>query len=88
MTGQAGDVVVMNAATWHGGTLNRTLRPRRAMHGFYVRRDVPQQQYQKKLLRDETQAHLSAELRRVLGLDDPLNDTLCASGVQLSGFMK
>ena len=34
----------VNAAAWHGGTLNRTERPRRAMHGFYVRRDIPQQQ--------------------------------------------
>jgi hypothetical protein len=88
VTGKAGDVVVVNAATWHGGTLNRTERPRRAMHGFYVRRDIPQQQYQKKWLRPETQARLSAELRRVLALDDPMNDELCASGVQLSGFMK
>jgi len=88
VTGKAGDVVVMNAAAWHGGTLNRTARPRRAMHGFYVRRDLPQQQYQKKMLRAETQAHLSDELRRVLALDDPMNDELCASGVQLSGFMK
>ena len=88
VTGKAGDVVVMNAAAWHGGTLNRTERPRRAMHGFYVRRDVPQQQYQKKWLRAETQARASAELRRVLALDDSMNDELCASGVQLSGFMK
>ena len=88
VTGAAGDVVVMNAAAWHGGTLNRTKRPRRAMHGFYVRRDIPQQQYQKKWLRAETQARMSPELRRVLALDDPMNDELCASGVQLSGFMK
>jgi ectoine hydroxylase-related dioxygenase (phytanoyl-CoA dioxygenase family) len=88
VTGKAGDVVVMNAAAWHGGTLNRTARPRRAMHGFYVRRDIPQQQYQKKLLRYETQARLSPDLRRILALDDPMNDELCASGVQLSGFMK
>jgi ectoine hydroxylase-related dioxygenase (phytanoyl-CoA dioxygenase family) len=88
VTGKAGDVVVVNAATWHGGTLNTTERPRRAMHGFYVRRDIPQQQYQKKLLRPETQAHLSPELRKVLAIDDPMNDELCANGVQLSGFMK
>jgi hypothetical protein len=88
VTGKAGDVVVVNAATWHGGTLNRTDRPRRAMHGFYVRRDVPQQQYQKHWLRPETQARLGPELRKVLALDDPMNDEVCASGVQLSGFMK
>ena len=86
--GKAGDVVIMNAATWHGGTLNRTSRPRRAMHGFYVRRDIPQQQYQKKWLRPETQVRLSQELRKLLALDDPMNDALCASGLQLSGFMK
>jgi hypothetical protein len=88
VTGTAGDVVVMNAACWHGGTLNRTANPRRAMHAFYVRRDIPQQQYQKQWLRPETMAHLSAELRKLLALDDPLNDELCTSGVQLSGFMR
>lgn len=90
VTGKAGDVVVMNAHTWHGGTTNHTSRERRALHGFYVRRDVPQQQYQKKLLRQETQDRLSPELRRILALDDPMNDELCtaASGTQLSGFLK
>lgn len=88
VTGKAGDVVIMNSHCWHGGTTNHTPRPRRALHCLYVRRDVPQQQYQKKLLRAETQARLSPELRRILALDDPLNDELCASGVQLSGFMK
>ena len=88
VTGKAGDVVLVNAATWHGGTLNRTARPRRAMHGFYVRRDIPQQQYQKKWIKPDTQSRMRPELRRVLALDDPMNDELCASGVQLSGFMK
>jgi hypothetical protein len=50
----------MNAHLWHGGTANRTSRPRLAMHAFYCRRDKPQQQYQKKLLRPEVQASLSA----------------------------
>ncbi len=88
VTGKAGDVVIMNAHTWHGGTANHTDKPRRALHCLYIRRDVPQQQYQKKLLREETQSRLSPVIRRILALDDPLNDELCASGVQLSGFMK
>lgn len=88
VTGKAGDVVVMNAHTWHGGTTNHTSSERRALHGFYVRRDVPQQQYQKKLLRQETQDRLSPALRQILALDDPMNDELCASGTQLSGFLK
>ncbi|HVH89406.1 MAG TPA: phytanoyl-CoA dioxygenase family protein [Terriglobales bacterium] len=50
ITGPAGTVVVMNAHAWHGGTANRTKRERRALHSFYVRHDIPQQQYQKRLL--------------------------------------
>ena len=49
----AGDVVVMNAHMWHGGTANRTGHPRRAMHVYYTRWDQPQQQYQKRLLSAE-----------------------------------
>jgi hypothetical protein len=86
--GPAGSLVVQNAHLWHGGTANRTDRPRRAVHGFYTRRDKPQQQYQKRLLRAETQARLSPELRRLLALDDPLNDVLCEACTGMSGFMK
>jgi ectoine hydroxylase-related dioxygenase (phytanoyl-CoA dioxygenase family) len=88
VTGQAGTVVVMNAHLWHGGTANRTAKPRRAMHGFYCRRDKPQQQYQKRLLRPETQQRLGPELRKLLALDDPLNDQLSATGSNQSGFLK
>jgi Phytanoyl-CoA dioxygenase (PhyH) len=86
--GKAGDVVVMNAHAWHGGTANRTALPRRALHGFYTRYDKPRQQYQKQLLRPETIAILTAEQRRVLAIDDPLNDELSATGHSRSGFLK
>ena len=88
VTGPAGGVVIMNAHLWHGGTANRTASPRLAMHAFYCRRDKPQQQYQKKLLRPEVQAAMSPELRELLALDDPLNDELSASVTVRSGFMK
>lgn len=84
----AGSVIVMNTHAWHGGTANHTSQPRRALHAFYCRSDKPQQQYQKKLLRQETQARLSPELRRLLALDDPLNDDLSATGSGASGFLK
>src|SRR6185312_2804015 len=84
----AGSVVVMNTHAWHGGTANRTPTPRRALHSFYCRCDQPQQQYQKHLLRPETQATLTPELRRLLALDDPANDELCAAATSMSGFMK
>jgi ectoine hydroxylase-related dioxygenase (phytanoyl-CoA dioxygenase family) len=56
VTGRAGTVVVMNAHTWHGGTANKTSNERRALHSFFCRHDIPQQQYQKRMLRAETQA--------------------------------
>lgn len=67
---------------------NRTNHERRALHSFYVRHDIPQQQYQKKLLRPETQAALTLQLRRLLALDDPTNDALSSAGSCQSGFMK
>lgn len=88
LTGPAGTVAVMNAHLWHAGSANRTPAPRLAMHGFYCRRDKPQQQYQKQLLRADVQRSLSPELRQLLALDDPLNDQLSAAATVRSGFMK
>ena len=88
LTGKAGSVAVMNAHMWHAGTANRTAAPRLAMHGFYCRRDRPQQQYQKQLLRPEVQGTLSPELRWILALDDRLNDELSATVTVRSGFLK
>jgi ectoine hydroxylase-related dioxygenase (phytanoyl-CoA dioxygenase family) len=88
LTGRAGTVVVMNAHMWHGGTANRTAAPRRAMHVYFTRRDKPQQQYQKRLLRPETQARLSPQARYLLALDDPLNDELSSQFPNISGFLK
>ena len=88
VTGRAGTVVVMNAHLWHGGTANHTAAPRTAVHGFFCRRDRPQQQYQKKLIRPEVQQALSRELRHLLALDDPLNDQLSGEVAVRSGFLK
>ncbi len=88
LTGPAGSIAVMNAHMWHGGTANRTQAPRLAMHAFYCRRDKPQQQYQKKLLRPEVQASLTPDLRDLLALDDPLNDELSSAVIVRSGFLK
>lgn len=88
LTAPAGTVVVMNAHLWHGGTANRTARPRTALHIFFARRDKPQQQYQKQLVRPEVQATLSARLRWLLALDDPRNDAVSREVVVRSGFLK
>lgn len=86
--GKAGTVVVMNAHLWHGGTANRTGAPRRAMHVYYTRFDKSQQLYQKRWLGPEVQSRVSPDVRRILALDDPLNDQLSASGAGISGFLK
>ena len=88
LLGRAGSVAIMNSHLWHGGTANRTDRPRMAMHAFFCRRDKPQQQYQKALLSDDLQSRLSPELRELLALDDEENDRLSAAAVERSGFMK
>jgi len=88
VTGTAGTVVIMNAHMWHGGTINRTAAPRRAMHVYFTRWDKPQQQYQKQLLSAEVRAALSPQARELLALDDPLNDELSLTGSGVSGFLK
>jgi ectoine hydroxylase-related dioxygenase (phytanoyl-CoA dioxygenase family) len=87
-TGRAGNVIVVNAHVWHAGTANRTSWPRTALHTFYCRRDKPQQQYQKQLLRLEVQQGLSTALRDLLALDDPLNDLLSVGVGLRSGVLK
>ncbi|HQU45433.1 MAG TPA: phytanoyl-CoA dioxygenase family protein, partial [Pirellulales bacterium] len=87
VTGAAGSVIVMNAHLWHGGMANRTPHPRTAVHAFYCRRDKPQQQYQQQLLDADLQAALPPALRKLLALDDALNDELCRQNVVRSGFL-
>jgi ectoine hydroxylase-related dioxygenase (phytanoyl-CoA dioxygenase family) len=87
VTGRTGTVVVMNAHLWHGGQANRASTPRTALHAFYCRWDKPQQQYQKGLLRAEVQERLAPGLRRLLALDDPLNDELAGYCGPRSGFL-
>ncbi len=88
VTGRAGTVVVVNAHAWHAGTANRTASARTALHIFFCRRDKPQQQYQKRLVRPEVQQALSPQLRHLLALDDPLNDQISAEVAVRSGFLK
>lgn len=88
LTGKAGTVVVMNAHMWHGGLANHTDQPRTALHIFFARRDKPQQQYQKQLVRPAVQDQLAPRLRWLLALDDPHNDAVSAVVTVRSGFLK
>jgi ectoine hydroxylase-related dioxygenase (phytanoyl-CoA dioxygenase family) len=62
----AGTVVIFNSHVWHGGTLNRTDRPRRALHCYFCRREQPQQLDQRKYIRPETYQRLSEAARFIL----------------------
>ena len=66
LTAPAGTVVIFNSHTWHGGTLNRTDYPRRAMHSYFTRRDQTQQLDQKAYIRPETYGRLSPAARFIL----------------------
>jgi ectoine hydroxylase-related dioxygenase (phytanoyl-CoA dioxygenase family) len=62
----AGTAVVFNSHAWHGGTLNRTDRPRRVLHCYFARRDQKQQLDQKAYIRPETYERLSPAARFIL----------------------
>lgn len=66
LTAPAGTVVIFNSHTWHGGTLNRTDKPRRAMHSYFTRRHNPQQTDQRKYLSAATVARLPEAARFIL----------------------
>jgi hypothetical protein len=88
ITGQVGDVLVLNSHCWHGGLANHSHRHRRALHVYYCRWDKPQQQYQKRLLSAETQARLTPSQRAMCALDDVENDRLSGADSGRSGFLK
>ena len=71
LSGKAGDVVVVNSHTWHGGTTNCTQGLRRVMHGYFCRRHRPQQLDQQKFLRPTTWEQLSPAARVILGVTQP-----------------
>ncbi|MGR5092690.1 phytanoyl-CoA dioxygenase family protein [Vibrio maritimus] len=64
----AGSIMIFNAHTWHGGTINYIGSRRRVLHGLYVSADGVQQQDQKKWLRPETALRLNQAQRKLLGV--------------------
>ena len=64
--GSAGTAVIFNSHLWHGGTLNRTGQPRRALHSAYVRRDKKQQTIFRDYLHPTTYERLSPAQRYLL----------------------
>lgn len=64
----AGTVVVFNSHTWHGGTKNRTNKPRRAIHSYFCQRDQPQQTVQSRFITQETRSRLNAATQYLLDI--------------------
>jgi ectoine hydroxylase-related dioxygenase (phytanoyl-CoA dioxygenase family) len=65
----AGTVFVFNSHTWHGGTLNRTDKPRRALHSYFCRRGQPQQLNQREYLSPAVIRALSPAERWLVGVE-------------------
>ena len=65
----ARSAIMINAHTWHAGTTNRSGARRRVLHGYYTAREHPQQQDQRRWIREETLEWLSAEQRWLLDVD-------------------
>jgi ectoine hydroxylase-related dioxygenase (phytanoyl-CoA dioxygenase family) len=64
----AGTVVVFNSHLWHGGTVNRSDRARRALHSYFTRRRNTQQLDQQTFIRPETLVRLSPAARFILSV--------------------
>ncbi len=61
--GRAGTVIVLNGIIWHGGTANRTSRPRRTIDSFWLARQIEQQTDQAHWISPAAIAELSPALR-------------------------
>lgn len=62
----AGTVVIFNSHLWHGGTVNRSPAPRRALHSYFTRRGNSQQLNQERYVRQATLSRLSSAARFIL----------------------
>ena len=68
--GEAGSMLVFNAAVWHGHTANRSLHERRSIQGYFVRRDASQGFDFRNRLPDKVKARMTPLARYLLALDE------------------
>jgi hypothetical protein len=68
----AGTVVVFNSHLWHGGTINKSTLPRRAIHSYYCLYDAPQQVDQQRYFRRETFERLDSAVLTLLDVNKPV----------------
>ncbi|MCF7364120.1 MULTISPECIES: phytanoyl-CoA dioxygenase family protein [unclassified Vibrio] len=65
----AGSVMIFNAHTWHGGTINYAGTRRRVLHGLYIDRDDVAQQDQQKWLTEHTASRLTPAQKWLLDVE-------------------
>lgn len=65
----AGTVVVFNSHLWHGGTINKSQFPRRAIHSYFCQYNAPQQVDQRKYIRSQTIERLDKAVLTLLDVD-------------------
>ncbi|MEM7368262.1 MAG: phytanoyl-CoA dioxygenase family protein [Bacteroidota bacterium] len=63
---EAGTVVIFNSHTWHGGTINKSGKRRRAIHSYFCQSSQPQQIEQTRYILPETKARLSLAAQKIL----------------------
>jgi len=69
LTGKAGSVAVINGHIWHGGTMNRSGKPRRVLHLAIARRDIPQQTVERDHLTDGLAERATPAMRYLLDIE-------------------
>ena len=64
-----GSVLIVNGATWHGSSENRTNEPRVGLLGFFCRSILKPQQAHLELVSDDVVSRATPTLKRLLGFD-------------------
>ncbi|MFY0654503.1 MAG: phytanoyl-CoA dioxygenase family protein [Cyclobacteriaceae bacterium] len=64
----AGSVIIFNSHAWHGGTKNKTEKPRRAIHSYFCQREQSQQVDQKRYIKQETRNRLTKAAQYLLAV--------------------
>jgi hypothetical protein len=67
--GEPGSMIIFNGAIWHGHTANVTLKPRRSIQGYFVRRNARSGTDFRRCLLPETRARMNPSARYLLSLD-------------------